>query len=44
MVEALVREGDTVHVETEGKGSSFSDKDYESEGAIVLKTAKEVCG
>jgi alanine dehydrogenase len=42
-VDALVRNGHTVYIETQaGAGSGFSDEAYKSVGAQILATAKEV--
>ena len=42
-VDALVRNGHTVYMETQaGAGSGFSDEAYKAVGAQILATAKEV--
>lgn len=42
-VSTLVRGNNTVYVEKDaGIGSGYSDEEYETAGAVILKTAKEV--
>jgi len=42
-VSEYMRHGHTVYIETKaGEGSSFTDKEYASTGAIIMNTAKEV--